>query len=447
MYLIKKFLLYMLLLSSFEISANYSTLLIKIPTRSRPDQFFKNLDTYYENLSHTLSFTFLITCDRDDTSMNNKDVIKKLKRYPNLVFSFGNCTSKVEAYNKDVNNFDFDMLIVASDDIVPVVKNFDAILFQNMKEAFPDFDGVLNINDGKVGRQCNTIPILGGKYYKRFGYIYHPAYKALVCDVELTNVSKILKKEKVVDQVLMKHNHHTWHLAPKDNLYKKNETYHNQDKIIFAQRGVNFFDLPQKEIERATPKLWSILICTIEERKASFTALYEKLTKQIQDLDLQDHIEVLYFKDKRGEHTVGHKRNVLLEQSKGKYVSFIDDDDDIHDKYIELIATKLGDHPDCVNLNGIIRSNDQRPKKFIHSIEYKSYFEKNNTYFRPPNHLNPIRRSIAVQFTFPEKNRGEDTDWAMQIVRSGLLRTEETIDEPYYFYYYVSKPGDSKRNQ
>ncbi len=201
------------------------------------------------------------------------------------------------------------------------------------------------------------------------------------------------------------------------------------------------------QIEEMPQKLWSILICTIEGRETSFNALYEKLTKQIHDLNLQDHIEVLYYKDKRKEHTVGHKRNVLVEQSKGKYISFIDDDDDIHDHYIELISKKLVNNPDCVSLIGIITFNGKRAKKFIHSIEYKSYFEKNNTYFRPPNHLNPIRKSIAAQFKFPEKFRGEDTDWAMQIARSGLLRTEETIDEPYYFYYYVSKPGDSERNK
>lgn len=430
MYPINKFFLYILLFSSLNICAVQTTLLIKIPTRSRPDQFFKMLDTYYEYLSHTIPFTFLITCDQDDTSMNNESVIEKLQSYPHLVFGFTNCASKVEAYNQDVNNFDFDILLVAADDIVPVVKNFDVIIFNTMKETFPDFDGVLNINDGTIGRLCNTIPILGSRYYKRFGYIYHPSYKALVCDVELTNVSKILKREKVIDQVLMKHNHPSWGLAKKDNLYKKNETFHMQDKDVFFQRRVNFFDIPPTDIELATPKLWSILICTTQERQASFVSLYRKIARQIQDLNLQDRIEILFFKDKQGAHTIGHKRNILLEKSQGKYVSFIEGEDDIHDQYVELVTATLANNPDCVALNATVYSKDTNAKPLIRSINYKRYAQP---HIKAPNHLNPIKRSIAAQFTFSDNEHYSDNTWALQLAESALLQTEATINQPYYF--------------
>lgn len=428
---IKTIFLYLLLFSTFSIDAAKTNLLIKMPTRAKPDQFFKALDAYYANLSQTISYTFLITCDQNDKSMNNKAVIKKFKKYPHLVVNFSNNASIVDAYNRDINSFEFDILLVASDEILPTVKNFDVIIFNAMQESFPDFDGVLNINDGSITRFCNTIPVIGSKFYKRFGYVYHSAYTSQKCQYELTSVSKILKKEKLIDQMLMKS------IASKQEIVAK-------DNNIFIQRRAHFFDLPQEEIERATPKLWSILICTMEEREQKFAALYEKLNQQIYDLNAQDHIEVLYFKDKRGEHTVGLKRNRLLEQSKGKYISFIDDDDDIHDKYVELIATQLMKNPDCVNLNGIISFNGKNPKKFIHSLRYKKYSEENNVYFRPPNHLNPIRRSISAQFAFPEKNFSEDTDWTMQIAQSGLLHTEETIDEPYYFYLFAPKKPVSK---
>lgn len=436
---LKIVLLYALLCTPFSILANKTTILIKIPTRSRPDQFFKTLDTYYQNLSSALPYTFLISCDKDDATMNKKKIIQKMESYPNLVYSFTDNTSKIEACNKDINNFVFNILILASDDTRPVVKNFDLLLFRAMQEAFPDTDGMLNINDGTIGRSCATIPVIGYKYYKRFNYVYHPSYKALVCDVELTNVSKMLKKEKVIDQVLIKHYHPAWKLAPDDALYQKNETYHSQDKVIFENRQANYFDLSPQQLEQVTPKLWSILICTIEGREQSFQNIYQKLTKQIQDSHLENHVEILYYKDKRGEHSIGHKRNVLLEQSKGKYISYVDDDDDVHNQYVELIASKLLNNPDCVNLNGIITFDGGGAKKFVHSIKYDRYFEQGGTYFRPPNHLNPIRRAIAAQFTFPEVNLGEDTDWAMQIARSKLLRTEETINEPYYFYHYVRR--------
>jgi glycosyltransferase involved in cell wall biosynthesis len=412
------------------------SLLIKIPTRSRPHKFFKTLDTYYQRLSFTLPYTFLISCDSDDQSMNNPTIIKRLQNYPHLEFSFSDNHSKIEAYNRDLDKFDFDILIAASDDMIPMVDNFDIIIAKTMKESFPDFDGVINSNDGAVGAECNTIPIIGKTFYKRFGYIYNPAYKALVCNVELTTVSKILKKEKIIDNVLIKHHHPAWGLASNDDLYMKNEGYHAHDKAVFMERRARLFDLPSHEVEKATPKTWSILICTIEEREQSFFKLCSKLKTQIDALGLENQIEIISCKDKRGEHSIGYKRNLLVQESKGKYISFIDDDDDIHDKYIQMIYEKLLKNPDCVNLNGIITFNGSNPKRFYHSLKYTNYTQNDSEYFRPPNHLNPMRRSIAVQFMFAEKNYGEDTDWAMMIARSKLLRTEEVIEEPYYFYLY-----------
>ena len=69
-----------------------------------------------------------------------------------------------------------------------------------------------------------------------------------------------------------------------------------------------------------------------------------------------------------------------------------------------------------------------------------SYFEQDGVYYRPPNHLNPMKREIAIQFKFPEQYHGEDLCWAMALAQSGLLKTEETITEPYYFYLCSDNP-------
>ncbi len=422
-----------------SLSALQTTLLIKIPTRGRPHQFFRNLDSFYQMLSFKIPYTFLITCDTDDSTMNNPDVIRRLNNYPHLEYTFGPRTSKIEAFNRDIDALEFDIVLAAHDDMQALVKNFDIILVETMMQTFPDLDGVLNCNDGFVGRQCNTLPVIGRTYFKRFDYIYNPAYKALVANLELTNVSKMLKKEKIIDQVLIRHNHPAWGAAPVDELYQHNEKYHTQDLITFIKRRAKNFELSQEMLMQATPKLWSILICTIDGREESFNQLCTTLTDQITGLGLQNQIEILAYQDKKGEHTVGFKRNALLEQSQGAYVSFIDDDDDVHEHFVQLIYEKLCNNPDCVSLVGIITFNGTNPKKFIHSIQYSTYFEQDNVYFRPPNHLNPIKRSIAVQFSFPEKNFGEDADWTLALAQSKLLKKEERIDIPYYFYVYTDK--------
>ncbi len=206
--------------------------------------------------------------------------------------------------------------------------------------------------------------------------------------------------------------------------------------ILFT--GSFFLSVASDNMNNKKP-LWSILICTLEERVLSFDKLYKNLQKQIEKACLEDQIEVLYFLDNR-EKSIGYKRNWLLAKSKGEYVSCIDDDDAVHDNYIGMIYEKLLEKPDCISLTGIISYKNEHKRVFIHSLAYTSYYEKDQVYYRPPNHLNPIKRSIAIQFLFPENNYGEDTSWAMQLASSGLLQKEAIIDEPYYFYLCSENP-------
>ncbi|MBI2486502.1 MAG: hypothetical protein HYW01_06020 [Deltaproteobacteria bacterium] len=76
--------------------------------------------------------------------------------------------------------------------------------------------------------------------------------------------------------------------------------------------------------------LFSILIPTLESRQEQFHKLYEKLNRQIAENSLTEEVEVAYFLDNM-KHSVGFKRNKLIEWAKGKFVAFVDDDDDVSD--------------------------------------------------------------------------------------------------------------------
>ena len=174
----------------------------------------------------------------------------------------------------------------------------------------------------------------------------------------------------------------------------------------------------------------SILICTIPKRKLLFDRLLALLDKQ-----KTDDVEIIF--DDAEKEPIGYKRNKLLQSATGQYLCFIDDDDIVSNDYVEKILTGLESKPDCCSLNGIITINGMNPRQFIHSIDHKHYYEKDTIYYRPPNHLNVIRSSIAKQFRFPEISWGEDTDWAMQICRSGILKTEHKIEGIIYYYLYL----------
>jgi len=178
----------------------------------------------------------------------------------------------------------------------------------------------------------------------------------------------------------------------------------------------------------------SILICTLEERKTLFDVLIARLN----GLQGIEEVEILSECDNR-QMSIGAKRNLLLSRATGDYVCSIDDDDTVDDEYFIRILKALESEPDCVELIGIMNTDGLNHKRFEHSIKYTTYHEHSNTYFRYPNHLNPIKRGIAIQFKFPEVDFGEDTNWATQIRDSGLLRVESKTDKVIYHYRYRSR--------
>jgi glycosyltransferase involved in cell wall biosynthesis len=182
--------------------------------------------------------------------------------------------------------------------------------------------------------------------------------------------------------------------------------------------------------------LFSILIPTLESRKEQFNRLYEKLGKQIAKNSLASEVEVLYFLDNK-EHLLGFKRNKLIEMAKGRFVAFVDDDDDVSEDYVLLICHAIKGNPniDCVGIKGIITFGGKKPHVFIHSLRYKEYFSRRGTYFRPPYHLNPIKREIACKYQFEYINYSEDIDWAMRICSDQALQKEYFIDDVIYFYH------------
>jgi len=181
--------------------------------------------------------------------------------------------------------------------------------------------------------------------------------------------------------------------------------------------------------------LLSILIPTLEARKEKFHKLYEKLNRQITENSLTEDVETLYFLENK-EHSVGYKRNKLIERAKGKFIAFVDDDDDVSDDYAPLIRNAIKEHPDidCIGIKGIITFRGKNPHIFIHSLQYKEYFTKEDTYFRPPYHLNPMKREIAFKYKFEDINYSEDIDWATRICRDHALQKEYFIDKVIYYY-------------
>jgi hypothetical protein len=219
-------------------------LLIKYPTRNRKEKFFSTLDKYYSLSSNPNNLFFLISLDENDISMNNSEVLKKLDGYKNLKYFIGNSKSKIDAVNRDIEKYNlWEILMIASDDMIPQVKGYDEIIIEKMKTHYPNTDGVVWFNDGNQKNKLNTLCILGKKYYERFNYVYHPDYKSCWSDNEFTEVSKKLNKQTYFDQVIIKHEHPDWGFGKRDEIYHKNVKDWNYDVSVYNSRKSKNFDL------------------------------------------------------------------------------------------------------------------------------------------------------------------------------------------------------------
>jgi len=181
----------------------------------------------------------------------------------------------------------------------------------------------------------------------------------------------------------------------------------------------------------------SILILTLESRKnfldKLLSVLYTQKTNEVEFVIVSDD----------GSKTIGAKRNEAIQKSTGEYICFVDDDDLVSSDYVEKILKALESNPDCVGMH-LLHFNDGSLAGFTyHSLSYSSWFESKDIstgfmrYYRNPNHLNPIKRNLALKCPFPESSWGEDRDYSKNILQ--YLRTEEYIVEPIYYYLFRSK--------
>lgn len=181
----------------------------------------------------------------------------------------------------------------------------------------------------------------------------------------------------------------------------------------------------------------SILIPTVGQREAQFCELIAMLGPQVRAHD--GGIEALCYWN-NGERSLAEIRQALVEEARGLYVSQIDDDDSVPDYYCNRIINAIGSvFPDQVGWHMRAWWDGEPLKPTYHSLRYDRWWDDANGYYRNCSHLNPIKRDIALRVPFTGHDGPEDFCWAREI--APLVKTEEYIEEPMYFYRFT--PADS----
>ena len=212
-------------------------ILVKFPTRERHYKWSKLIRLYIDKASGPVQF--MITLDHNDPQLPYYlDTIKHLSEEGVDILHYVDVSyGKIYACNRDMDHaIDWDIVVLASDDMVPVKNDWDKILIDEMTEHFPDTDGVLFHNDGYLEDKLNTMCILGKKYYDRFGFIYHKSFKSLWCDNLFQDQANKLGKMIYFPEVLFKHEHFSNDVKnahTRDALMSINESFYYEDKAMY----------------------------------------------------------------------------------------------------------------------------------------------------------------------------------------------------------------------
>jgi len=197
------------------------------PSRHRPKEAVATACKWRDNAGFV--FEYILSLDNDDKALPDY-----LKLFDNFGYTEKGCTydnkSAIEAINKAAKVAIGDILVVISDD-TDCPMGWDTLL---LKELEGKTDFCAKVDDG-IQPTLVTMPIMDRVYYERYGYIYHPDYKHMFCDQELTAVA-LMTGKYIKLPLTFNHLHYTTGKTPKDALNLRNDATWQQGERLFNKR-------------------------------------------------------------------------------------------------------------------------------------------------------------------------------------------------------------------
>lgn len=212
------------------------------PSRSRPERSFNTIDKWMNR--STSGLQVIVSVDSDDPKLDEYTKYFGPENDLRLPYDFivNDNRSAVDAINNAAKIATGDILIVVSDDTdCPVAWNLQLSKALSGKQDF-----IVKCPDG-IQSWIITMPIMDRKYYERFGYIYHPDYKHMFVDLELTCVADLLQK-KIDLPIPFPHLHYSIGASQKDLLSERADATWAQGEETFLSRLKNNFDIRPEEI-------------------------------------------------------------------------------------------------------------------------------------------------------------------------------------------------------
>lgn len=169
--------------------------------------------------------------------------------------------------------------------------------------------------------------------------------------------------------------------------------------------------------------------------------LYNRLLKQVEG---STDVELLCLVDNKSM-SIGEKRQALLNSARGKWVAFLDDDDDVSDDYISSVREGLKSNPDVLTFDQHATVNG---KSFVVNFRMGNPHEglkiAGDIYLpikRPPYHMCVWKSRIAKGVSFRSVSYGEDIDWCCRMYPH--VKSEMHVDKILHYYKYSDGTSES----
>lgn len=197
-------------------------------------------------------------------------------------------------------------------------------------------------------------------------------------------------------------------------------------------------------------KLLSILIPSIPEREDELARLCSEL--QIQIITFGEFhasigtCEVLVDDGKsflEGGLSIGAKREALKNKATGKYLLYLDDDENIAPNYFETVMRLCSEDKDICTFKSIAKMDNYWMTVDM-SLAYSENEQANPEGIkRRPWHICPVRSYFAKLHSFDDINYGEDFKWMEQVLQH--CQTESKSNYILHQYNHSSKFSEADK--
>lgn len=191
-----------------------------------------------------------------------------------------------------------------------------------------------------------------------------------------------------------------------------------------------------KDLERAVNKESTLLTIAVPAIEARFTTSLTKILTKLFDQAKDKPVEVKCLLDNK-KMTLSEKRNQAIDAALGKFIAFVDDDDDVADDYIDSLLDEIrkDKEVDCVVFDVLVHGYTEKPKLCKYGVELE-HGEDEKAYYRKPNHVMAYNVKLAKKYLYTNVV-DEDDEWSRRASKG--IKKQSRIGKTLYHYLYNPK--------